>query len=231
MNEPIVIVGGFLSQGNDYRPWQARFQSLPYNRKTYIVPLTRLEWLSKGDDTFRHQIPALQAVVEQARRETKAEKVWLVCHSAGGRIARLWMGEKSYHGNRCGGHPLVRGVIFLGSPYFTEEPWAVKSSKFANLYYPGAFYPEIKYVSVIGKAIFGRPNGSISERVAHSCYKYLHPENPKRWGDGVITVSSANVPGANNIILDNVHHVAFLGRPGYLEPDALAIWGKHLLPD
>ena len=178
MNEPIVIVGGFLSQPRDYRGWQAKLEATPYNRKTYVTQVGRAQWASTRDDSFRPQIAALEAMVAQARRESGAAKVWLVCHSAGGRVSRLWMGDKPYGGSKCGGHPFVRGIIFLGSPYTTEEPWAVRSSSFANTNYPGAFYPEIKYVSLIGKAILGdptalSPNGWPTNPTKHSSLAML----------------------------------------------------------
>jgi len=118
----------------------------------------------------------------------------------------------------------------LGSPYSTEEPWAVRSSGFANQNYPGAFYKELKYVSVIGKSVFGRPNGSVTERLAYQTYRTLNSRDAQKWGDGVITLDSANIPGAENIVLDGIYHVALLGRPGYADSRALNTWGKYLLP-
>lgn len=218
-----------MSQPGDYRLWQAKLQAAPYSRKVYVTQINRTQWLTTRDDSFRPQIAALHNVVEQARRETGAEKVSLVCHSAGGRIARLWMGGRSYNGNPFGGHRYVQSIIFLGSPYTTEEPWAVRSSSFANTNYPGAYYSEIKYVSLIGKALFGKPNGNISERLAYQSYRTLSPRYAQRWGDGVITLESANVPGAENIVLDGIYHVSVLGRPGYGDPKALGAWGKYLL--
>ncbi len=229
MLEPIVIVGGFLSQTSDYRSWAAKLQAPPYNRKVFIARIDRGQWVATRDDTFRPQIAAIAAIVEQARRETGSERVWLVCHSAGGRVARLWMGDKPYGGSTCGGNKYVSGLICLGSPYTTKEPWAQRSSTFANLNYPGAFYPDIKYVSAIGKAVFGRPNGTVTERLAFQSYKTLDPLNAQKWGDGVITLDSALVPNAENLIIDGIHHVGLLGRPGYSDSRAMSSWAKALI--
>ncbi len=227
--EPVVIVGGFLSAPGDYRSWQRGLAAPPYRRPSFVAEIGRLDWATTRDDTFRPQLVALSRVVEQARRATQAERVWLVCHSAGGRIARLWMGEKSYGGLPCNGHGLVRGVIFLGSPYKTEEPWARRSTTFANQNYPGAFYPDLKYVSVIGKSVFGKPNGGLVERLAYRSYKAVDPAQPQQWGDGVITLAAAHVPGADNYVLDGIYHGSILGRPGYNVSPAFQTWAKYLL--
>ncbi|HEX2914794.1 MAG TPA: lipase [Chloroflexia bacterium] len=228
--EPVVIAGGFLSSAGDYRSWQRLLAAPPYSRRSFVAQISRFDWTTTRDESFRTQLLALERAVELARSETGAEKVWLVCHSAGGRIARLWMGEKPYMGFNCGGYRYVHGVIFLGSPYTTAEPWAKYSSSFANENYPGAYYPDITYVSVIGKAVLGKRFGTVEQRFAYNAYKVLDPANPELWGDGVITLASAHVPGAFNHVIEGIHHVSYLGRPGYIAPAALSIWGEYLVP-
>jgi hypothetical protein len=227
--EPVVIIGGFLSGPSNYTSWQRILARPPFRRRSFVAPINLIDWTTTRDESFRPQLTAIEKVVEQARRSTGAEKVWLLCHSAGGRLARLWMGDKSYAGNPYGGHAVVRGVMFFGTPYTTAEPWAVRSAGFANENYPGAFYPDIKYVSLIGKSIVGRRNGSIEERLAYRSYVVLDPQHPERWGDGVITLDSAYVPEADNFVLDGIHHVSVLGRPGYAAPGVLKLWTKYLV--
>ena len=226
---PVVIVGGFLSGPGDYRGWQQVLAGPVYRRQVFVTEISRQDWLTTRDDTFRPQLVALDRQVARARQATGAAKVWLVCHSAGGRIARLWMGEPAYNGGPGGGFRQVAGVIFLGSPYTTLEPWARRSSAFANEHYPGAFYSDIKYVSVVGKAVFGRADGTISERLAYRSYQALDPAQPRQWGDGIMTISAATVPGAENHVLDGIYHVGVLGRPGYSSPAAMKVWAQSLL--
>lgn len=218
-----------MSSPGDYTGWQRLLAGPPYRRQSFVSQVGRREWATASDENFSTQISGLEAAVERARREAGTEKVWLVCHSAGGRIARLWMGDKPYGGNRCGGYQRVKGVIFLGSPYTTREPWAQRSTSFANQNYPGAFYSGLTYVSVIGKAVQGRRNGTIEQRLAYQSYRALDPDRPEQWGDGVITIASATVPGAHNHVIDNIYHVAVLGRPGYSDPAALKVWGQYLI--
>jgi pimeloyl-ACP methyl ester carboxylesterase len=228
MREPIVIVGGFLSAASDYGKWQRVFAASPISRRSFVVDIGRLIWATTQDDTFRPQLLAIGKNVEAARRATGAEKVWLVCHSAGGRISRLWMGDKPYGGVPCGGHPYVRGIIFLGSPYQTQEPWARRSTSFANTNYPGAFYPDVQYFSAIGKSVYGKRNGNIEQRLAYVSYRAVDPAQPEQWGDGVITLTAAHVPGATNHTLDGIYHGGILGRPSYISPPALRIWAQPL---
>jgi len=228
-NQPIVIVGGFMSAARDYRSWQTRLEAPPYNRKVFVANINRLDWVSTADQNFRPQLLAVGAMVQTAIHITGAEKVTLVCHSAGGRISRLWLGDQSYGGVECNGRRFVKKIIFLGSPYLTREPWAQRSAGFANKHYPGAYYAEIEYISVVGRSVFAKPGGSIEERFAYRNYRQQFPRHPQQWGDGVVPVEGAFVPGATNGVLDGIYHGSFLGKPGYENPKALAQWGKYLL--
>jgi pimeloyl-ACP methyl ester carboxylesterase len=228
MREPIVLVGGFLSDPGDYVPWKEQLEKPPYSRPTFIVNIGRLRWAVTRDDNFTPQIKALDETVTRARRLTGADKVWVIGHSAGGRVARLWMGDRPYGGLKCGGHPQVRGLISLGVPYTTKEPWAIKSAAFVNKYYPGAYYPDVTYVCAIGRSVFGKANGSVDQRFAHQSYRLQIPEKPEQWGDGVIPLDGALMPGVENHVINGVYHVSVLGRPGYADPRALKVWAEVL---
>jgi pimeloyl-ACP methyl ester carboxylesterase len=226
--EPVVIIGGFLSDTNDYLNWKIRLEKPPFNRPTFITRINRNLWLQNRRDDFTGQILALQQAVQKALRVTGAEKVWLVSHSAGGRIARLWMGDQPYNQMLTKGHEKVRGLISLGVPYTSQEPWARTSTVFVNSKYPGAFYPDVKYLSVIGKAVYGRQIGLPDEMLAWQSYGLLEPKNPAQWGDGIISLASAYLPGAENIILKGIYHASVLGRPSYIAEGAVSVWGKYL---
>lgn len=224
-------MGGFLSAASDYRGWQAKLEGPPYNRRVFIANINRFDWIATANNLFQPQLRAVAGAVQKALETTGTHQVTLVCHSAGGRISRLWLGDKSYYGVPCNGRRFVQQIIFLGSPYTTEESWAQRSVTFANSNYPGAFYPEIEYISVVGKTVLGRANGSLEERFAYRNYRSQDPHNPQQWGDGVVPVKGAYLPGATNIVLDGVYHGSVLGRPGYDQPQALNQWGKYLLGD
>ncbi|MEI7553768.1 hypothetical protein [Candidatus Chlorohelix sp.] len=228
MNEPVVIAGGFLTEPGDYLPWIKALSKPPYSRKVFVSSVGRLKWALTRDESFQPQIVDLAKVIKIAIQSTGAEKVWLIGHSAGGRIGRLWMGERPYGGLKCNGHRFVRGLISLGSPYTTKEPWATKSAAYANKYYPGAYYPDITYVAAIGKSIFPRRHGSPAERFAYQSYKLQWPENPNQWGDGFITIDGAYMPGAENHVLDGIYHYNLFGRIDYSHPSATKVWAKHL---
>ncbi len=231
MLEPIVIMGGFLSQPSDYLNWKTILSRPPYNRRVFIADIGRVAWALTRDDNFKPQLDALQAAVERARRATGADRVWIVAHSAGGRVARLWLGEKPYAGVKWDGQRYTAGLISLGSPYLTKEPWAVKSAAFVNQNYPGAFYEHITYVAAIGKSVFGRSNGSIEERFAFNSYGIQVPGKGSQWGDGVITVEGAQIPGAENHVFEGIYHTGLFGRPSYDANRALKVWAGKLVEE
>lgn len=226
--EPVVIVGGFMSSPRDYMFWQTMLASAKYGIASRATNIGRRIWLRTRQSNYGYQINALDYAVEQVRRDTDAEKVWLVCHSAGGLIARLWMGDYQFDEAPCNGHQYVRGVVFLGSPYNSQEPHAQEGVKFANQHYPGAYYSDIKYLSLIGRSVFGQANGSIAQRIAYSSYRKLDPEHPNQWGDGVVTLGAAHVPGAANFMLENVYHLDLPRNRGYGSREVVDFWTRHI---
>jgi pimeloyl-ACP methyl ester carboxylesterase len=228
--EPVVIIGGLLSAPTDFSCAQKALAGPLFRRKSFVANISRGDWWKAKTNNYQPHLLAVDKVVEQARRATGSDKVWLMCHSAGGVMARLWMGIEPFGPHAFGGFEKVRGVIFLGTPYRSEETRLKPSLDFATQFYPGAYHPNIKYVSLIGKAVQGRPfrTGSIEEWIAYRSYRVLHPHHPQQWGDGIITVSSAHIPGADNYVLPGIYHVPVLGKPSYSAPSALAIWSRYL---
>ncbi|HEX2913616.1 MAG TPA: alpha/beta hydrolase [Chloroflexia bacterium] len=225
--EPVVISGGFMSSPGDYLSWQKLLASRSIRRRSVVTKIGRSDWYMTRNSDFSRQLAALDSAVKKARQISGSEKVWLVCHSAGGTVARLWMGDTPYNGQCYEGYSFVKGIIFLGSPYISAEPNALKAVEFLNERNPGAYFPEIKYVSVAGKSIFGKANGSFLQRMAFKSYSKVTPAHPQQWGDGVITLEAAYMPGATNITLTGINHISLLGQPGYSASQAMEIWGRY----
>lgn len=120
----------------------------------------------------------------------------------------------------------------LGTPHHSIERWTRDSIGFVNQTYPGAFYSDIHYTSVIGRAINGNPRGTIVERVSTSSYcRVSGPEAAYATGDGVTTLECAALRGAEYLVVPAVTHSPFHGRPWYGDPEGLQRWGRVLLPN
>jgi triacylglycerol esterase/lipase EstA (alpha/beta hydrolase family) len=175
----------------------------------------------------------LDRTVKQALQQYNVSQINLIGHSAGGWISRIYLGEKSYsiHGDVTEdaglwhAHPYVATLVTLGTPHISGERWTRKNLDFVKLNYPGAFYPQVRYVCVAGKAIYGeRRRGSW---LAYSSYK-LTCGNGNTWGDGITPIEAAHLQGATNLVIEGVKHSPRSPGVWYGSPEPLQTWASYL---
>jgi pimeloyl-ACP methyl ester carboxylesterase len=221
-NKPIVLIGGWLSSPGDYRGMARLLANPPYSRIVYITDIGRLEWGSVRDPDFRVMMDIVARTVELALRETGASHVDLIGHSAGGRIARAYLGDESYYGVVYDGQRYVNSLTTLGTSHTTWEVFVRQFGAFVDEAYPGAYYPHISYRSVAGTGVRGRRLGTPEEMFAYRSYKVV-TGNGEDMGDGVSPTTSCYLPGADNLVLEGVRHAPYnapntwYGAPGVLE--------------
>ena len=117
-------------------------------------------------------------------------------------------------------------LITLGSPHLNQGgiQRGGYMSRWINRQVPGsAFSARVRYTSVAGKYIRGNSTGSLSERFAYGIYKDICAEG-ESWGDGMVPVSSALLPGSQHIVLNGVSHYSLLGEPWYGSEEVLPLW-------
>ena len=176
----------------------------------------------------------LDRTVKQVMQQYNVSQINLIGHSAGGWISRIYLGEKPYsiHGDVTEdaglwhAHPYVATLVTLGTPHISGERWTRKNLDFVKMNYPGAFYPQVSYVCVAGKAIYGeRRRGSW---LAYSSYN-LTCGNGNTWGDGITPIEAAHLEGATNLVIEGVKHSP--KSPGgiwYGSPLAMDAWVPYL---
>lgn len=222
MGNPVVIIGGWLSSPRDYRGMARILARPPFNRIVYIADISRRLWASLRDPEFHPVLDVLARTVEIALEETGAAKIDLIGHSAGGRIARAYLGDADYDGTRYNGQRFVERIITLGTAHSTVEIYVARFGKWVNETYPGAFYPHIAYRSVAGESVYGRRLGSPEQMFAFRSYE-LTCGNGHEIGDGVIPIHSCYLAGADNLVLRGVRHAPYnaprtwYGAPGIVE--------------
>jgi pimeloyl-ACP methyl ester carboxylesterase len=162
---PTIIIPGYLAAASDYAAMeqQLNLQGIP----TTTVPLRRGDWLATlGGRSVQPILTLLDQAIQAAMQAYKVDSVNLVAHSAGGWIARIYLGALPYdvHGPRPGdptltwkGHTRVARLVTLGTPHVSRERWTRRNLDFVNDTYPGAHHEDVDYVCVAGKAIFGEP--------------------------------------------------------------------------
>jgi triacylglycerol esterase/lipase EstA (alpha/beta hydrolase family) len=229
---PTVILPGYLESSVAYQPLAEVLTQK--GSPTTIVPMRFKDWVPTiGGRSMVPILRLLHQTVITVLAEQGVNKINLIGHSAGGWIARMYLGELPYtihhdvsaDAGFWNAHRQIATLISLGTPQFSGEKWTKKNLNFVNDNYPGAFYPEVNYVCVAGKSVYGeRKWGNL---LAYQSYQ-LTCGTGNTWGDGIIPIEAAHLDGAKNLVIENVKHSPRSADPWYGSPAALAEWQQYL---
>ena len=91
INNPIIILGGFLITAEAYYPAKNIIENIS-GRKVYIVDVSRADWLkSNSAEGWINILNKVKDKVALVLKETKAKKIDLIGHSSGGIMLRLYL--------------------------------------------------------------------------------------------------------------------------------------------
>lgn len=210
MNEPIVLVGGFGSHWQDYMSFAALLRKVS-GKRVFVASINRVTWLVASYSNYYILLERLSKAVRHAIQITKADKVVLVGHSAGGVVARSYLADRLPRSNYkpLSGFQHVSRITMLGSPLrigAQVRHTGMRHAAWLDQQYPGAFYSaQVKYLTVYGKLIRGDRRGSVAERRAYHTYKRICSEGDV-WGDGVVPNHISRLDGTLSVELDGVGH-------------------------
>jgi pimeloyl-ACP methyl ester carboxylesterase len=219
MLEPIVLIGGYGSHWKYYRTFGEALARVS-GRRVFIASITSVTWLVANVTDYILLINRTHKAVLHALAETKADKVILVGHSAGGVVARAYLADRlvmpdhvAYHG-----YQRVSRMIALGSPLGAVEHArhvGLRHATWLDREFPGAYYaPGVQYLTVYGRLIEGKRDGNLSERQAYHNYEYLGG-NGAQWGDGVVPNALSRIDGVPSVEIDGVGHSPWWGPRWY----------------
>jgi pimeloyl-ACP methyl ester carboxylesterase len=217
MKKAIVIIGGYNAFWTAYLG-MARHLEAVSGLPAVGVPLAPWDWLKLNrQEDGTHMLGKVRETVQWARRKVDADRFVLVGHSAGGLLGRLYLHDGPVWGQRWAGAEHVDMLITLGTPHCsdkgTNSGWHLADK--ANRLVPGTPYAgAVHYRGVAGRAIQGLPDGNRAQRRAFRGYQYFSPWKDA-WGDGIVPLSCAQLPGAETIVLEGVAHSRKYGRDWY----------------
>jgi len=204
----IVFVGGFGSYWREYLPFVRVLEGVS-GQEVFVAPISLVHWAVAFVRGLSITVKQLAHTVDEALLTTRMDKVVLIGHSVGGVIARLYLGQgSSQKGGIYVASEKVCGLITLGTPHkiatarlgLQREMYRVDSS------YPGAHCsPRVNYLSVVGRKVFGRLLGSKEERNAYWHYRLLGGHG-NVWGDGVVPIKAAMLPGSTALVIPGRSH-------------------------
>lgn len=234
MSLPTVILPGYLAAASDYLALEQYLNQAGF--PTVTVPLTRQSWwVTLGGRPVTPILSRLAQTIREVLAQTQATQINLIGHSAGGWISRIYLGDRPYCSQTWAGQPQVNTLITLGTPHTSQERWTRRNLEFVNTTYPGAFHPEVNYVCIAGKAIYGKPSLRPGEWFTYQSYQITGGVG-QCWGDGITPIEAAHLEGANNLILEGVQHSPRSSnavRPGethcwYGSPEVVSQWIRYL---
>ncbi|MEM7725552.1 MAG: lipase [Cyanobacteria bacterium P01_A01_bin.45] len=223
---PTIIIPGYLENASSYYQLEQSLQGNDF--PTVTVPVNLGNWIGTlGKKGVVPILNLLSETVEKTINIHKTSQVNIIGHSAGGWIARIYLGNVPYLNNYSSNkaHLQVASLVTLGTPHISKERWTRKSIDFVNLHYPGAFHSHINYVCVAGKTIFGERRWG--KWFAFSSYQQTCG-NGNTWGDGITPVEAAHLKGAENLIIDGATHSPKSPNDWYGSLQYLQLWTKYL---
>lgn len=232
MSLPTVILPGFFASADEYQGLETALNQL--GCPTLTVPLRKRDWIPGfAGPSIAPILRQLNRTVQEALQQFNAQKINLIGHSAGGWISRIYLGEVPYNLYKdidpseklWSGKSQVKNLVTLGTPHFSAERWTRKNLAFVNQNYPGAFYPDVRYICIAGKAIYGQRRPG--QWLAHNSYQQTCGIG-NTWGDGITPIKAAHLEGAENLILEGVRHSPRSGGEWYGSPTPLQAWLGYL---
>jgi triacylglycerol esterase/lipase EstA (alpha/beta hydrolase family) len=229
---PTVILPGYLESADAYLPLQQALTLI--GTPTTTVPLKKRDWLpTLGGRSMIPILRQLDRTVNAALTDNQATQINLIGHSAGGWISRIYLGELPYtiHGDvdesvgLWNAKAKIANLITLGTPHISAERWTRKNLDFVNNNYPGALYPDIKYICVAGKSVYGEKR--LGQWLAYSSYE-MTCGTGNVWGDGITPIVAAHLAGATNLTIDGVKHSPRTSGIWYGSSEVRSQWMQYL---
>jgi pimeloyl-ACP methyl ester carboxylesterase len=223
-SSPILIVGGFGSNWQQYRGLRETVAQVS-GRHVAIAPIALFDWAGVvASDSYGALLRILAKAVDDLLRERGARYVTLVAHSAGGVLARIYLGDQPYGPRKLcyRGFHKVSCLATLGTPHSASKrgrQGGLNQVAFVQAAYPGSYWRFIHYVSVMGRGIYGVRDGPPPERGAYQSYSLLTGEGAQ-WGDGVVPLANGLLEGSRHVVLEGLRHDPRPDRPWYGQDEA-----------
>ena len=228
LDQPIIILGGFLIDSSAYKEMGDHIKSRG-NNQVVIVPVTKVEWLSTNwSFGWKLILDKIDKIVKELSGESITNKVTLIGHSSGGMILRLYLSDLLFCKKIYNGRDYANSLITLGSPNQAKRATSLRN--FVSSKLPGSFYRKnVNYISVAGELDLNGPIATrTSRRLSKTSYRALNG-NENTIGDGLVPIDSALLIGSKKIVMKETAHGKAFGTDWYGSKSKVEEWLNRLI--
>lgn len=226
--QPAVILGGYFSRPSLYKGMKNRIEEIsgqPVRIVPVSLPLWSLVSFPSGWKIIRRR---LKDTITDMAAGYETEGLTLIGHSIGGILLRLCLLSAAERDMGKNLPVKITRIITLGAPHqnhcrvlhggLINRALRSRSGRYS-------LQGRIPIICVAGRKIKGDPDGTPAQKRAARIYGKL-AGGSRSWGDGIVPVSSALLPDATPLILENVGHSPLSPGKWYGSPDTVAEWWK-----
>lgn len=241
----VLIIGGFLTAPFNYA--RVRRRILDRGAGTVaIAPIWPVDWTAAALIGFGPLLSKTRRAVLAAYRAGGERPILVVAHSGGGLLARLATTPVPLDGRRGGAAEAIGAIVTLGTPHRLRAGgvWPRHSGhqlmRFLERQVPGAADARSTGYLVLGSSavppLAARGRQPWWQRVAGRAIAEASAALVGPWardhpGDGIVPAAAVHLPGAREILFDDVLH-GYIGSPWYGDaaiidrwwPEALDVW-------
>ncbi len=242
---PVVLVaGGFLTLPRWYEPMATALRERGA-ADVVIAPVYPQDWVlaavrGLGPITTRVGRALLAAGERSAANPvSRGAPVLFIGHSAGGIVGRLLTSPEPFEGRRLNASGRIGALVTLGTPHLVGDDgrWGRRvgsaGARFANRHVPGPWFaPTTSYLAVGSRYVVGSDDPDDGRaRFVRRLYEGVRPAPGESTvaGDGLIPLDSALLPGAEQIVLEDVVHGPGARDPWYGRVPQLDAWWPRAL--
>ncbi len=206
---PVVIIPGVLFWDTLYDTMKEVLAGYISSDRVVVAPVSLVDWIGfppSPEKSTNRVMKAVDRAVREMERRFPDEPVTIVAHSGGGTVAMIYLLEQPFQGDVYHKAGRVAKLLTLGTPFHTCEHYAKIKTDFIFSHLQMDFFERCRVVSVVCDKYHGNDQGGFLEKTCFKFYKSVQ-EDGNVAGDGIVTVKSCFLEGAENVTIADAGHL------------------------
>ncbi len=227
---PVVIIEGVGFWDSLYEEMKECLSKKISAEKIFILPINVFDWVGFPPDPERSTnrvMKVLDNTLKDVQKRYPEEPINIVAHSGGGTIAMIYLLGIPYLGDAYNNSAKINKLLTLGTPYHSLETYGKLKSDFIFKHLDKTFFEKFPVISFTSNSWEGKLGDSLSNIASYYFYQSVSGKG-ELFGDGIVTVESCTLDGAENVILEGVEHLPTPMTPWYGAKIGVDQWMDYL---